>query len=81
MCVAVKTLHSKYTIICSFLTKLPRAILCPNLFEDFGVTRSKVKITVTFNVKMVSADYIENHLSKSLHILLVNWSILEDDSY
>jgi hypothetical protein len=26
---------------------------------DFGVTRSKVKVTGALNVKMVSADYLE----------------------
>jgi hypothetical protein len=26
----------------------------------FGVTRSKVKVTGAFNVKMVLADYLEN---------------------
>ena len=40
---------------------------------DFGVTRSKVSVTVTLNVKMVSADF-ENHLSLSLHISHVDWS-------
>ena len=30
---------------------------------DFGVTSSKVKVTATLNVKMVSADYLENYIS------------------
>ena len=33
---------------------------------DFGVTKSKV--TVNLNVKMVSADYLENHLPQRLNI-------------
>ena len=48
---------------------------------DFMVSRSKAKVTVTLNVKMVSADYIENHQSKRFHILLVDWPCLVDDSY
>jgi hypothetical protein len=30
---------------------------------DFGVTRSKVKVTGALNVKMVSADYLEKYLT------------------
>ena len=41
---------------------------------DFGVTRSKVKVTATLNVKMVSADYLENFISQSLYISHVGWS-------
>ena len=42
---------------------------------DYGITRSKVKVTVskvkvtvTLNIKMVSADYPVNHLSLTYHI-------------
>ena len=35
---------------------------------DFGFSRSKVKVTVFVYVKLVSAQYLENHLSQSLHI-------------
>ena len=37
---------------------------------DFGVTRSKVKVTVTFNVKMVFTDYLKYHSSQSLYQVL-----------
>ena len=47
---------------------------------DFGVIRSKVKVTVTLKVKMVSAD-LEKYLSQSLHILHVDWLWLVDDLY
>jgi hypothetical protein len=30
---------------------------------DFGVTRSKAKVTGAFNVRMVSTDNLENYLS------------------
>ena len=33
-----------------------------------------VKITAALNVKMVSADYLKNSLSQSLHISHVDWS-------
>ena len=45
---------------------------------DFGVTRSKVKVTVTLNVKMFAADFLENLLSQSLHISHIDWSLLLD---
>ena len=35
---------------------------------DFGVTRSKVKVTVNFHFKMVSANYPEYYISQSLYI-------------
>ena len=35
---------------------------------DFGVIRSKVKVTVTLNVRMVSTEYYQNYLSLSFHI-------------
>jgi hypothetical protein len=35
---------------------------------DVGVTYSKVKITGALNVRMVSAHYLENFFSQSLHI-------------
>ena len=47
----------------------------------FGFTRSKVKVTLTLNVKMVSADYLENHLSQRFHISPVDWSWLGDDPF
>ena len=39
---------------------------------EFGVT--KTKVAVTLNYKMVSADYIENHVSQSFHISHLDWS-------
>jgi hypothetical protein len=36
---------------------------------DVGVTRSKVKVTGALNVKMVSADYLENCIPKSSYFL------------
>ena len=42
--------------------------------NDFGATRSKVKVTMALNVKMVSADYLEYQISKNLHISHVDWS-------
>ena len=41
---------------------------------DFADTKSKVKDTLALNVKKVSTDYLENHLSQSLHISIVHWS-------
>jgi hypothetical protein len=41
---------------------------------DFGVTRSKVKVTGALNVKMVSADNLEKYVSQSLHISQSDWS-------
>jgi hypothetical protein len=45
---------------------------------DFGVFRSMVKVTVTLSMfdnpsfdHIVSADYLKNYLSKSLHISLI----------
>ena len=35
---------------------------------EFGLSRSKVKVTVLVYVKLVSIQYLENHLSQSLHI-------------
>jgi hypothetical protein len=35
---------------------------------DVGVTRSKVKVTGALYVRMVSADYLENYSSQSLHV-------------
>ena len=32
---------------------------------NFGITRSKLNVIVTLNVKMVSTDYLEIHLSQS----------------
>jgi hypothetical protein len=40
----------------------------------FGVTRSKVKITGAFSVRMVSAFYLEDFLLQSLHISHTGWS-------
>ena len=44
----------------------------------FGLTRSKVKVTmvifVTNNVKMVSAPYPKNCLTQSFHILHADWA-------
>ena len=42
---------------------------------DFGFGRSKVKVTVFVYVKLVSAQYLENHLSQSLHISHGDWSL------
>ena len=38
--------------------------------RDFGLTRSKVKVIVTLNVKMVSADYLEYYtcISQSSYV-------------
>jgi hypothetical protein len=41
---------------------------------DFGVTMSKVKVTGAFNVRMVSAHYLESYLSQSLRISNTDWS-------
>jgi hypothetical protein len=48
---------------------------------DFGVTRSKVKVTGFLNVKMISADYLENYALQSLHISHSDWSLRVDDTY
>ena len=48
---------------------------------DFGVTCSKVKVTMALNDKIVSADYLENHLSRGLDISHIDWSLLQDDLY
>ena len=45
---------------------------------DFG---SKVKVTVFVNVKLFSAQYLENHLSQSLHISPMDWSLRGHDPY
>jgi hypothetical protein len=37
------------------------------------VTRSKVKVTGALNVRMVSAYYLENYLSQSIHISHTDW--------
>ena len=42
---------------------------------DFGFSRSKVKVTVFIYVKFVSTQYLENHLSQSLHISHGDWSL------
>ena len=42
---------------------------------DFGFSRSKVKVTVFVCVKLISAQYLENHLLQSLHISDVDWSL------
>ena len=42
---------------------------------DFGFSRSKVKVTVFIYVKLVSAQYLENNLSQSLHVSHVDWSL------
>jgi hypothetical protein len=34
---------------------------------DFGVTRLKVKVIGALNVRMVSADYLENYTSQNLY--------------
>ena len=47
----------------------------------FGVTMSKVKDTVTLNVEMVSADYLEYYISQSHHMSHVGWSCQVDDPY
>jgi hypothetical protein len=41
---------------------------------DFDVTRSKVKVTGAFIVKMVSAVYLEKYSSQSLHISHGDWA-------
>ena len=56
------------------------------LFEDmipidFGFSRSKVKITGFIYVKLVSAQYLENHLSQNLHISHGGWSVRGHDPY
>jgi hypothetical protein len=34
---------------------------------DFGVTKSKVKVTGALNFEMVSADYLEKFVTKSAY--------------
>jgi hypothetical protein len=48
---------------------------------DFGITKSKFKVTGALNVRMVSAHFLEDHKSKSLHISNVDMSYIEDDPY
>jgi hypothetical protein len=48
---------------------------------DFGVIRSKVKITGALNVRRVSTDSLEKYSSQSLYISHIDWSSLEDDPY
>ena len=44
------------------------------------VTRSKVKVTIEFNAKTVSAQYLEKFMSDSHSTWKKNWSWLVDDS-
>jgi hypothetical protein len=46
---------------------------------DVGITMSKVKVTGALNVRMISAHYLENYLSKNLHIPHIYWSYIVDD--
>ena len=43
--------------------------------NDFGFSKSKVKVTLLVYVKLVSAQYLENHLSQSLHVSHGDWSL------
>ena len=47
----------------------------------FGVSRSKFKVKVTLDVKMVSAYYLEYYIPQSFHISYVDWSSIVDDHY
>jgi hypothetical protein len=45
---------------------------------DFGVTRSKVKVTVALNGNMISTYYLGYFLSQSRHISHFYWLLLVD---
>jgi len=47
---------------------------------NFDVSRSKVKVTVTFNAKTMSAQYLKS-LCDSYGTLLEDWSWSVDDPY
>ena len=46
----------------------------------FEVTRSKVKVTVPFNAKTMSTQYLEKLMSDSHSTWYKDWSWSEDDS-
>jgi hypothetical protein len=48
---------------------------------DFGVTRSKVKVTGASNDNMISAYYLGYYLSQILYLSQIDWSKLIDDPY
>jgi hypothetical protein len=60
--IILKTIHHKVFIF--------HIVIC----HDFGVTGSKVKVAGSLNVRIVSADYLGNYLSQSLHISHTDWS-------
>jgi len=48
---------------------------------NFGLTRSKVKVTRVTFVEKVYSHYLENYLSQSSHMSHANWSWLGYDLY
>jgi len=48
---------------------------------NFEVTRSKVKVTVVFNAKNMSAQYLEKFMSDSHSTWYDDWSWSVDDPY
>ena len=48
---------------------------------DFGFSRSKVNVTVFVYVKLIFAQYLENHLSQSLHFSHVDWTLSGQEPY
>jgi len=48
---------------------------------NFEVTRSKVKVTVVFNAKSMSAQYLEKFISDSHCTWEEDWSWSVDDPY